>query len=344
MAELCEYFCRFCKSLSLAIVLAFATFALTACGPATFVVGVAPGGQALQSTVIQSDSRWGSPRIAVIDVSGVLSNTDRQGLLSTGLNPVAAFTEQLAAAAIDPQVKAVVLRINSPGGSVTATDMMYRELLRFREQTGKPVIAMMMDVAASGGYYLACGADEIVAYPTTLTASIGVLLQTVSLKPALQRIGIETETLVSGSNKAAGSPFETLSEDQRKLLQNIVDDYAASFKSIVREARPSIPADRFDTLTDGRVMTGSDALQAGLVDRVGDLRDAFTLAFQAAGFERGDVIKYHRPLDYVASPYATTPSGNPSTQINLIQIDASDLLDQLGTRVGAYYLWQPELP
>jgi len=315
--------------------------ALVGCGPTTFVVGITPGDRKLTSTLVHSDGKLASARVAIIDVTGLLVSVNKPGLLDEGDNPLSDLSEALKAAGDDPRVCAVILRINSPGGAVTASDAMYREVLRFKEQTGKPVVALLMDVAASGGYYLACAADDIVAYPTTVTGSVGVIVQTVSFKPALDRWGIVAESLTSGPNKDAGSPLSTMTDSHRAVLRSLVDDFYARFVAVVRERRPGIPADRFDEVTDGRVLGGEAAHALGLVDQIGDLRAAFALARQHANVERADLIVYHRPLEHVGSPFARAP--HVAGQINLLQLNI-DALSGVDAPVGFYYLWQPGLP
>lgn len=325
----------------------------TGCGPATFVVGVSPGGRSLVATPIERDGKLGSQHVMILDVTGVIANANQGGLLSAGDNPVARLAEGLRLAASDDRVAAVVLRLNTPGGTVTASDMMYREVQRFKKQTGKPVVAVMMDVAASGGYYLACAADHVVAYPSTVTGSIGVVFQTLSVKPALSRIGIEANALVSGPNKAAGSPLETLSDDQRAVLQNLVDRFYADFVAVVRENRKSIDPDTWDLVTDGRVFTGRRAYELGLVDSLGDIRDGLQKAKQLAGLDTADVFAIHRPLDFISGPYSQAPatpaasrqSGATQTQINFLQLNLNQAFSNVpGTDAGMYYLWLPELP
>ncbi|MEM9420511.1 MAG: signal peptide peptidase SppA [Planctomycetota bacterium] len=323
-------------------------FVLSGCGPATFVVGVAPGGQTLTTTPIERDGQLGSKHILIIDVTGMIANADQGGLLSAGDNPVARLTEGLRLAANDDKIAAVIIRLNTPGGTVTASDMMYREVQRFKKNTGKPVVAVMMDLATSGGYYLACASDHIIAYPSTVTGSIGVIFQTVSVKPALSRIGVEAEALVSGPNKAAGSPLETLEEGQREILQGLVDRFYADFVAIVRENRTTIAPDTWDSVTDGRVFTGHRAYELGLVDQLGDIRDGIAKAKQLAELKFADVFVAHRPLDYVSGPYSkapNTPASDASTQINLLQINLDESLSSVHANdSGMYYLWVPELP
>lgn len=320
---------------------------LVGCGPMTFVVGITPGDQQLDSTVVQKSDGWTTDRVAVVDVSGLIMNGRTPGLLSAGENPVSTFRETLDAAAADRRVKAIILRLNTPGGAVTASDAMYRDVLRFKEQTGKPVVVLMMDVAASGGYYLACAGDEIIAYPTTVTGSIGVIIQTISLQPALSRIGISTDAITSGPNKDAGSPLGEMTEGHREVLQGMVDEFYARFTAVVRERRPSIPAERFAEVTDGRVVSGETAQEFGLVDALGDLDDAFERAQALAGLSDAKLVVYHRELEYVGSAYASAPGGAPSAggqQINLLQLNLDGPMGGLNAPSGFYYLWQPNVP
>ncbi len=319
--------------------------AAAACGPLTFTVGAGPGDMPLTATVVQRDPGFGSSQVALIDITGTLTNSQRKGLLSSGDNPVSFIHEQLERARHDRRVKAVILRINSPGGTVTASDLIYREVQRFEQDTGKPVIALLMDVAASGGFYVACSAQKIIAHPTSITGSIGVIMQLVSLRPALNRIGIEPEAIVSGPNKAAGSPLETLSPQQRALFQTMVDDFYHRFVAVVQQARPQLSAEDLPRVTDGRVLTGDQAAACGLVDQTGDLQDAFTLAKQLARVQRANLVRYHRPLQYVGSPYASAPAGagraEQTTQINLLQVNLPE--NYHTAPVTFSYLWEPTL-
>jgi len=319
------------------------------CGPVHFAVGVSPGDQKLTSSVVSRDGKWFSDQVAVIDVSGLIINAEKPGLIQRGENPVSELHEKLQEAAKDARVKAVILRLNTPGGGVTASDVMYRDVIRFRQESGKPVVALMMDVTASGGYYVACAADRIVTYPTSVVGSIGVIMQTISVKPALSKIGIHAEALTSGKNKDAGSPLSTLTDDQRQVLQNLVDDFYARFVELVRHARPGIPQERFAEVTDGRVVSGTQAVALGLADQAGDIFDAREVAQQLAGIDHADLIVYHRRLEYAGSPYALThhgpgPGAQSGTQVNLMQLNLAGSLPGFNTPggpVGVYYLWQP---
>jgi len=323
------------KLMSRVLVIVIVLAGLVGCSPLTLTLGGRPE-QALVPEVVIRDGHWGSSRVAMVDVSGTLSNSDA-GLLGTGENPVSLFTEQLLAAGSDPKVCAVILRLNTPGGTVTASDAMYREVMRFKQQYGKPVIVLMMDVAASGGYYIACAGDTIIAYPTTITGSIGVIMQTFTLKPALDRWGILTDAIVSGPNKAAGSMFETLRPDQRALFQSIVQEFYGNFVQIVRTNRPGIAEDQLATVTDGRVFTGRQALDLGMVDQLGDIHDAIRVAAERGGATHVDVVRYRRAMSRAGTVYGSAPN-LPATQINLTQINIDNATDN-----GAvfYYIWKP---
>ena len=195
----------------------------------------------------------------------------------------------------------------------------------------------MSDLATSGGYYIACAGDEIIAHPTTITGSIGVIIQTFNFSEGMRRIGIKADAITSGPNKAAGSPFEPMPAEHRALLQGLVDEFYANFVAIVTESRPNLSIADLEWITDGRVVTGRRAAEVGLIDSTGDLRDAFEAAKRRAGLTAAKLVKYHRPLEYVGSAYARSPAANP--QINLLQLNlnAGPLLEQS----GFYYLWDP---
>ncbi len=311
---------------------------LSGCGGMRFVLDVVPAVDSLTETVVLEDpGADASAKIALIQITGMIADSDRRGLITKGENPVARIVESLQKAAKDAKIKAIVLRINSPGGTVTASDIVYREIQHFRETSKKPVVVLMSDVAASGGYYIACAADEIIAHPTTITGSIGVIIQTFNFSEGMRRIGINADAITSGPNKATGSPFEPMPPEHRALLQGLVDEFYANFVAIVTENRPNLSIADLEWITDGRVVTGKRAAEVGLVDSTGDLRDAFAAAKKRANLTAAKLVKYHRPLEYVGSAYAQPPTTNP--QVNLLQLNvgAGPLSDQS----GFYYLWDP---
>jgi protease-4 len=305
-----------------------------------FVVEAVPSDDKLTETEVLRDPGAGTSaaKIALIDVKGMIVNAERGRILGRIENPVARFTESLRIAEEDSKVKAVIIRINSPGGTVTASDIMYREVLDFKERSSKPVIVLMDEVAASGGYYLSCAGDEIIAYPSTVTGSIGVIIQTFNFSGGMAKIGIKADAITSGPNKAVGSPFEPMSREHRALLQGIVDEFYANFVDIVVENRPTLSPDDLAQITDGRVVTGARAVEVGIVDRLGDLRTAFAASKRHANISRARLVKYHRPLEYVGSPYAAAPAAPAGSQVNLIQLNMPTWPYE---NTGFYYLWDP---
>jgi len=313
---------------------------LAGCGPVSFLITPVQARQTLAESVVARESFWTLNKVALIDVQGVLADARDEPLLGPpGENPVSLFKEKLDKAAADRLVRAVVLRINSPGGGVTASDLMHTELLRFKEATHKPVIAMMLDVGASGAYYLACGADKIYAAPTSVTGSIGVIMITPDVSGTMQKLGLRANVIKSGPMKDAGSPFREMSPQDRALFQGMIDAMYARFLEVVNAGRPQIGADRIRTLADGRVYLAPDAKANGLIDEVGTLHEAIAAAKSAAGLEGKPVVvvEYARPLGYRANVYSQAPGG--ATQVNLVNVDLPAWLRSSWPRF--MYLWLP---
>jgi protease IV len=283
-------------------------------------------------------------KIALIDVEGLIVNARTGGLMSSGDNPVSLFRERLDAAAEDKKVKAVVLRINSPGGGVTASDIMYRDLIHFREETHKPVVACMMDVAASGGYYLAMGCDRVYAHPTTVTGSIGVIMSLYNAHGLAKMIGVSSEPIKSGPNKDIGNPARPMTLEERAILQGMVNGFYDQFVEVVSRARKEhIPTERVRELADGRVYTGVEAKKLGLVDEVGYLEDALKCALDLACLKDANVIAYDNSnCGYRGSIYARGPS--IPKEIN-VRVDVPGLSSLSGLAgyggSGFWYLWEP---
>jgi len=280
----------------------------------------------------------GSSKILLLDLSGVLAE-DVPGFSITAPPPrvplLARVREELRKAEDDERVKALIVRINSPGGTITASDILYHELLAFKARKKVPVIAVIMDVGASGGYYAALAADTIVVNPTTITGSIGVMMVTVNAQGLLEKIGVAPLAIKSGPMKDAGSPFRSLTEAERAVFQSIIDEMYGRFVGLIARSR-NMPEDRVRGIADGRVYTADQALKLGLVDRVGYLEDVVTLAKERAGLGEAKVIMYHRPKEYRANFYSLTPP--PST--------AESTLAQFAAALGGggprfLYLWWP---
>ena len=199
-------------------------------------------------------------RIALVDVSGFIASETGFWTFFGGTS-VADVKQKLQLAAADSRVRAVVLRINSPGGEASASDMIYQEVLRFKEKTGKPVVAALMGTAASGGYYVALSADRIVASPTTITGSVGVIMDFVNVERLYGKIGLESEVIKSGEKKDIGSPTRPMTPEEREILQGLNRALFDQFLAVVRERRRGMDEQQLKTVSDGRIMTAQEALQ-----------------------------------------------------------------------------------
>lgn len=274
-------------------------------------------------------------KILVIEVSGFISAEERgDSLLNSKSAPslVSRVNEELEKASKDYRVKAVVLRINSPGGMVTASDMIYHEIKTFRTKTGRPVIASMMDLGTSGAYYISQAADRVIAHPTTVTGSIGVIIVRADIEGLLQKLGIRTTEIKSGELKAMGSPFKPLTAEEQQVFQGVIDEMYDRFLKVVVDGRKGLSPEKARMLADGRIYTSHQALEAGLIDGIGYLSDAVDLARQLAGLDRARVVMYHRPGDFKGSLYA-----GPLT------LDPGVITSTLGTLATPQflYLWMP---
>jgi protease-4 len=216
---------------------------------------------------------------------------------------------------------------------------MYAEVLRFRQRTDKPVVASLLDVAASGGYYVACAADRIYAHPTTITGSIGVIMVSPEFSGTLRKIGAEVNVIKSGELKDMGSLFREMNEQDRAVFQELIDGMYGRFLSVVAQAHPQLEVAALKKLADGRVYLGPQAKELGLVHEVGSLRDALGAAKKAAGL--GDrpvlVIEYARPIDYRPNIYAQNDA--PPAQVNLVNVNLPGWLT--GPAPQLMYLWAP---
>ena len=191
-----------------------------------------------------------------------------------------------------PWVKAVVVRIDSPGGAVAPTQEIFEEILRSKKQ--KPFIASMGGMATSGGYYIAAACDKIMANPGTLTGSIGVIMQLTNVEELMKKIGVRGVNVKSGPNKDIGSPFQPLSPEGREILQSLVDNVHSQFVTAVAKGR-SMEEAQVRKLADGRIYSGAQAQQLGLIDQFGTLQDAIELAAKRAGMDSEPAVYYARP-------------------------------------------------
>ena len=287
--------------------------------------------------VVVSGSDYASGRIAVIDVDGLLVDSNQSGFGSMGENPVALFHEKLQHITDDVSIAAVVLRINSPGGGVTASDIMAHDLMKLKQQRPIPVVACLMSVGAGGGYYLATHADAIVAHPTSIVGGIGVILNLYNMEDTMGQFNVLSMSIKAGEKIDAGSPERVLNPDERKLLQQIADSFHERFIAQVRRSRPGTASS--DELFDGRVMTGTQAADFALVDRVGYMDDAIAAASAMAGLdENASIVMLRRDNDRAYTVLDVSP--NQPMQSSLLPFKLPGL--DRASLPTFMYLWQPE--
>ena len=301
------------------------------------------GPEPLVETVVEGT---GSAKILILDVEGVLSEgeeTSAFGLISHE-SQVARVRQQLDTARKDSRIAALVLRIDSPGGTAAASDLLYHEVLRFKEEKKVPVLAQLMGVAASGGYYVAMAADALYAQPTSVTGSIGVIFEGVNVSGLMSKLGIADQTLKSGALKDAGSPLRPMTPAERAQLQSVIDELFARFCDVVAAGRPKLGPERVHALADGRVYAAPQALAAGLVDGIAYLPDTIGEARRSAGVEKARVILYRRSGEWAENVYSRAPTGagpSAAAPTGALRLDLGvDLRPPL--RGPAFlYLWWP---
>ena len=235
----------------------------------------------------------GAGKIAVIPVQGVIYTDDAT---EWGTSMVDDIKGALQTALEDDEVKGVVLAVDSPGGEVTASDIIYNEVLKVQKR--KPVVVAMSSLGASGAYYLACAADWIVANPTTFTGSIGVIIQSLNYEGLFDKVGLDAVVFKSGKFKDMLSGSRLLTPEEGAYVEGMVKQVYERFLGIVASSR-ALEADELrDTLADGRILTGRDAKEAGLVDQLGYLEDAFDKARDLAEAPDAGVIRYQSGLNF----------------------------------------------
>lgn len=311
---------------------------IAGCGaPSLLITPVSNNNELQESTVMRGEGFF-QKKVVIIPIDGMIMNSKGASLLGEGENPVSVLTQELQKAADDPAVVAVVLRINSPGGTVTASDTMYDLVSQFKKKTGKPVIASVQEVGASGAYYLAMASDQIVAMPTSVVGSIGVVFTTFDVEGTLGKIGARTYTIKSGALKDMGSPFKAMTPEEHQVIETMIMEYFGRFEGIVQKGR-KLDGDELKKVNDGRVFTGEQALALKLVDQLGSLEDAIKVARVKGGAAGARVVLYTRPYGYSGSIYANNQMPAPESKSMQVSIPMAE--QALPT--GFYYIWRPGL-
>ena len=247
----------------------------------------------LEERVVRSGS--GKERIAVIPVRGLISSSASGRM---GASMVEDVKMQLRQAAEDPKVKAVVLAVDSPGGEVTASDILYKAVRRVRDESKKPVVVAMGSMATSGGYYTACGGSFLMAHPTTFTGSIGVIIQSLRYNDLLNKIGVAPLTFKSGAFKDMLSGTREMTPEEKAYIQALVMQTYGVFVGVVANERKLDEAQLRAGIADGRVVSGTDALAAKLIDGLGEIEDAYQKAKELAKAPDATIIAYEAQLSW----------------------------------------------
>ncbi len=282
----------------------------------------------------------GMDKILMIPINGNISHQSKSDFLRTYPSMVQEFVSHLKRAEKDAHVKAVLLKIDSPGGSTTASDLLYHEILEFKKRTGKPVMAAMMNVAASGGYYIALPADKILAHPTTITGSVGVIFMRPSATGLTEKIGVGVAVSKSGINKDMGSPFRTQTEEEKAIFQQITDQLGRRFLDLVAKHR-RVDDKQLKEIATARIFLADQALELGMIDQIGYLSDAVAQTKALASLPPdAKVVVYRR------SEYKDDNLYNPSTQYTSGAPGHAlwELVSKMATvDTGYHYLWSPNL-
>ncbi|GJL62780.1 MAG: signal peptide peptidase SppA [Nitrospirales bacterium] len=295
----------------------------------------------LQESKVAGD---GEQKIVMITVEGMLTSAKPSGFVDQLFDRPslpARVKEELTKAGEDEQVKAIILRINSPGGTVTSSDILYHEIQQFKKIHRIPVIASIVDLGTSGGYYLAASADKIVAHPSTITGSIGVIMVTINAEGLLEKIGVEPRAITSGPKKSMGAPFRAMTEEEERIFQGVIDSMYEQFVTVVKTGRPNLDESEIRRLADGRIYTAMQAKDAGLIDDIGYLDDTISLAKQQAGLKEAMVVTYHRAGGYKHNIYSSMMLGSGEMQ-KFPELKPSSLLTLLnGSTPQFMYMWMP---
>jgi protease-4 len=301
-------------------------------------VSLVPSTKPLEEKVLEGEGR---AKILLLDLDGMISFKEETDVLKLKAGPskVSFFREALLRAGTDPDISGIILRINSPGGTVAASDTIYHEIMSFREKKKIPVYAYITELAASGGYYVASASDRIVASPTSITGSIGVIAMKFNIEGLLSKIGVSDETYKSGPKKDFWSPFRPSTPEEKKMLQDIIEELYLRFVGVVYANRQKLLTEQeVRTLADGRILAAGEALNAKLVDQVAYLDETIEGMKKVLNVEQAKVVTYVRPRTFRSNIYSDVAPQGPQV-MNLISINTEDLA--LFSGVHFMYLWNP---
>ncbi len=302
-------------------------------------VSLTPSTAPLKEHIVEGE---GTPKILLVDVSGFISQSGRGGsLMNLEKKPSAVvhMREALIEAEEDDNIAGVIININSPGGTVTASDIIYHELLKFKEKKKVPVYAVITGTGTSGAYYIAAAADTIISHPTAITGSIGVIALKFNIESLMNKIGIDNETIKSGDKKDIFSPFRPITTEERALMQEIIDHlYGRFVDSIYTQRKDLLTREEIMQLGDGRLYTADKALELKLIDHVEYLDDSINRMKEALNIEDARVITYNHSGKYNGTIYSSDQPDNSSI-LGLLGGEATGFSPLSG--IEFLYLWRP---
>lgn len=268
----------------------------------------------------------GENKVIHIRLSGMISLGYKTGLLSPPGDTEMALMS-IRRATKDEEVMAIIIELDSGGGGITSSDIIYQALTDFKkEKHGRQIVALCGDLTASGAYYIALAADHIIARPTTVTGSIGVLVHGINLLGLANKLGIEGITVKSGNNKDMLNPLSEFTESQRLMLQEVVDELHSRFSNLVAKRR-DLPIELVNEFADGSVFTASHAQKLGLIDEIGYWKDAMTRTAEVLGTDRIIVYRYEQPFSF-SSLFKSKSGWNPASML------------ESAKQIRFYYKWQ----
>lgn len=322
---------KYSKFFRQALIVFFAAFLNSSC--ASFQLGPTMG--PLEESVLEGE---GPEKVLLIDLQGMIHNQKDRAFTgaTTALGMVEHVREILAKAEKDDDIKALLIKINSPGGTVTASDIILHELVVYKKKHEVPVYVQVMDLAASGGYYIALAGDEIVAHPTSLIGSIGVIALKVNLENLMEKIGVDWEVVKSGDKKDFMSPFRSFTDEERKLFQNTIDNFHRRFVTIIADNRAELDLEEVKLLADGRIFDSQQAMDLKLIDGIGYISDTMERIKLKLDKPELKVVTYQRQGDYKSNLYSFSPQ--PPT-FNLINLNLG--LDNNTLSPYFLYAWMP---
>jgi protease-4 len=306
--------------------LAFLLFLLSSCA-AHFHLDFLGEDKIEEVVLIQSHEK---EKVLLLDISGLISSLSSPNIFAREGDVLSQVYYRLKKASEDPLIKGVILRLDTPGGEVTASDIIYHEIQNFKTRTGIPVIALMMSMTASGGYYIASACDHLIAHPSSLTGSIGVISLFPNLEGLLDKVGIQVQVIKSGKLKDSGSVFREMTEE--------VDEYYQNFINVVYENRKDfLTLENIKKLADGRIFTASQALEARLIDEIGYFDTALEKTLELSSLREASVVTYTYYPKQKTNIYATQIKNSSPFEGESFQ----EMIRSL--KSGFYYLWHPQL-